>query len=271
MTLSALGGVNKQRLAENYETTVYLCDDASTDGTSESVRQHYPDTVLINGSGALFWGGGMRKAWELAAIEDYDFYIWLNDDVLITDDCFQTLLTTYSEASQSGMNVSAVVGCCEDSCGRLSYGGVNLHGSWYNPRMKMVGPEKNSLIEVDTMTGNIVLISRQTYQEHGMICERYAHLIGDTDYGLRITAGGGNVIICDDYLGACETNDLLAWKDATVPLMKRLSEIVSKKGLPLRPWSYFCFSHFGVIGGFVLMAKPYIGCIFPKIWKRENQ
>ena len=34
---------------------VYLVDDASTDGTSEAIKQNFPQVNIIQGNGNLFW------------------------------------------------------------------------------------------------------------------------------------------------------------------------------------------------------------------------
>ena len=36
---------------------VFLLDDGSSDGTSEAVKQHYPNVKILPGNGNLFWGG----------------------------------------------------------------------------------------------------------------------------------------------------------------------------------------------------------------------
>lgn len=61
---------------------VYLVDDNSTDGTSTLIHQKFPQVYLIQGNGNLFWSRGMYTAWKEAIKENYDYYLWLNDDIL---------------------------------------------------------------------------------------------------------------------------------------------------------------------------------------------
>ena len=70
---------------DTYSFSVYLVDDGSTDGTSEAVLQTYPQTHVIKGDGSLFWNHGMRTAWDAAAADEQDFYLWLNDDTLMKE------------------------------------------------------------------------------------------------------------------------------------------------------------------------------------------
>ena len=66
---------------------IYLVDDGSNDGTNESVSKLFPMVNIILGDGTLFWNKGMRLAWKTAAEkQDYEFYLWLNDDVLLNND-----------------------------------------------------------------------------------------------------------------------------------------------------------------------------------------
>ena len=58
--------------------SVYLVDDGSTDGTAEAVLSNFPEVNVINGSGNLFWAGGMRLAWNTALQSNPDYYLLLN-------------------------------------------------------------------------------------------------------------------------------------------------------------------------------------------------
>ena len=58
-------------------------DDASTDGTSDAVRQTYPQVKIFSGDGNLFWNGGMWGVFSEAMKDEPDYYLWLNDDTII--------------------------------------------------------------------------------------------------------------------------------------------------------------------------------------------
>jgi GT2 family glycosyltransferase len=71
---------------------VYLVDDASTDGTSEEIQVQYPSVNIIKGNGNLFWNRGMYLAWSYALNDNYDYYLWLNDDVVLYPFFFDELM-----------------------------------------------------------------------------------------------------------------------------------------------------------------------------------
>ena len=63
-TISCLRAIQKQRITDSVSVNVYLLDDGSTDGTSEAVKNEFPDVHLIKGSGQMFWNRGMHKSFS---------------------------------------------------------------------------------------------------------------------------------------------------------------------------------------------------------------
>jgi len=66
-TLQCLSELAKQLLPKGHRIEVFLVDDRSSDGTGDAVRREFPSVNLIEGTGALYWCGGMRLAWRTAA------------------------------------------------------------------------------------------------------------------------------------------------------------------------------------------------------------
>lgn len=54
---------------------VFLVDDASTDGTSDAVKQLFPEVHIIRGDGNLFWSRGMFTAWKEAVKGNYNYLL----------------------------------------------------------------------------------------------------------------------------------------------------------------------------------------------------
>src|SRR5580700_8623826 len=86
VTLKSVAALFQQRKAEGVQFTVFLVNDGSTDGTDEAVHSRFPDVRVLQGDGTLFWNGGMRMAFETAARESFDAYLFLNDDTFLYSD-----------------------------------------------------------------------------------------------------------------------------------------------------------------------------------------
>ncbi|MBO7640790.1 MAG: glycosyltransferase, partial [Bacteroidales bacterium] len=84
--------IDAMKTGGQYDFTVWLVDDGSTDGTWEAVEELFPQTRLVAGDGGLYWNQGMRLAWDSAAKEDYDFYLWLNDDTLMNEGALAAIM-----------------------------------------------------------------------------------------------------------------------------------------------------------------------------------
>jgi len=146
---------------------IFLLDDGSTDGTGDAVRKAFPQVSVIDGDGSLYWASGMRKAWEIAisGCQNWDGYIWLNDDTELRADAVERLFSV-------GDGEKIVVGELENSAGEIVYG----------------------LREGGFFTGNCVLVPSKAYKRLGMICGDYSHAWADYDYAAQAKRAGIGVV-----------------------------------------------------------------------------
>ena len=152
---------------DKYQHDIYLLDDNSNDKTGEIVKKSYPDINVIHGDGFFFWSKGTRKAWEYAyEKKDYDFYIWLNDDVKLFKNAF---LTMYNDFSNS--NLSIIVGTLKSSDINneiITYGGRDKIFDLIIPS----GKTQNCVM----MNGNFVFIHKNIFDSVGFIDKTYTQL-----------------------------------------------------------------------------------------------
>lgn len=209
-TLSAQKDLHEQVLPDNVNLTHVLVDDGSTDGTTQSVQEHYPDVEIVKGSGDLFWAGGMRHGWEQAVKQkEFDYLFVYNDDVHLIPEAIARLIETSLQYSKDGgASAHVVVGAFSNSDGSMtSYGGLLRASCWHPLRFRRVEPPDEDYITVDTMNMNGCLISKEALNKVGFLSEYFEHCSADYEYGLKLHKARGSVILASGYIGTCERND----------------------------------------------------------------
>jgi GT2 family glycosyltransferase len=244
-TLACLGRLFSQTL----ELNVFLVDDCSTDGTADAVKALFPHVRILTGSGDLFWCRGMRLAWEQAAPDDPDFYLWLNDDTHLFPGALVAMLSTWSAA---GRPDTIVIGSCSDpATGQRTYGG-QWRASGHPTDLRPVYPG-TSAIPCDTFQSNLLLVPRAVFKRIGML-DNFSHAIGDTDYGYRAWKAGCQCLIAPGYLAACPANPSPTYWFKGPSRRERWRLMNGRKGLPFRDWLRF--------------ARRHGGPLWPKYWVR---
>lgn len=206
-TMRCLGILTAQSRAGDM---VFLVDDGSTDGTAEAVAKEFSNVRIIKGDGSLFWAKGMRKVWEAAIAErnDWDGFLWLNDDTELDKDALQKLF-----AANDGERI--VVGNLANSKGEIVY-----------------GLRKDGLF-----TGNCVLVPRKVYERLGMICGEYSHAWADSDYAMMVKRAGIEVVSAG-VIGHAEWHPNRPSLKG-LPLRERIGMLSNPKGWNLHDlWLY---------------------------------
>lgn len=218
VTLSCL-----ERLFEiSQNIDVYCVDDNSTDGTAEAIVKSFPQVHLIHGDGNLFWCRGMRKAWAEASVHNYDFYFWLNDDLLLYDDCFDEML----QCSGENEHKAVIAGLVQETLTKqVIYGGFD--------KSKKLIAANGKLNEVHNLNGNFVLVPRYVFDKVGLFDSVYHHDLGDVAYGYEVHRQGMHVFTSRKYIGSSDSalqskNERIRLNGTT--LVKRFNKLYSPLG-----------------------------------------
>lgn len=260
-TLSCLKSLFRCQLPLNHILDVFLVDDGSTDGTANAVKEEFTQVHIIQGNGKLFWNQGMRLAWETAAqANEYDYYLWLNDDTILDYDAIFKLVETYQEIIIKDNKSAILCGACRssDESNDFSYGGRIESGPVF----------PNGQLQVcKYINGNVVLVPKEIFRVIGYLSTDYTHILGDIDYGLRVLKGNFYCYTTKTYLATCPPNDgLPAWCDPNTPLKVRWKLFHSPKGLNIREYIVYRKKFWGWKWIF-FAVKAYLKTISPKIYK----
>jgi GT2 family glycosyltransferase len=256
-TVACLKSLFKAEIPVNFAIEIFLVDDGSTDDTTEVVKENFPEVNIIQGDGKLFWSKGMHLAWVTAAkTKKYDFYLWLNDDVVLFPESILELLKTNCSKPDSIVCGSV----CSEIDGNITYGGTNELGN-------LIVPNGNAQ-KCSYFNGNVVLVPKSTYNIVGNIDPIFPHALGDYDYSLRANKKGVECFISNDYVGFCEKNaSLPAWCIPAIPFKKRIKSLYSPLGYS-HPYYYFIYEnrHFGLITALKHLITIHLRLLFPKLW-----
>lgn len=240
---------------------VYLVDDGSTDGTSSTIKQNFPQVNIIQGNGNLFWSRGMYTAWKEAIKGSYDFYLWLNDDI----ELYPFFLQELTECMTYGQNQCIVSGLIENfEKTEILYGGCDKYKNRIRPNKK---PQ-----EITFMNGNVVLIPAYVVNKIGIIDPKFHHDLGDIDYGLTAIKNNIKVYSTRIPIAAGYSNNLCRIRKWNTTLKNRFKKLYSPLGAPPPINFYFYKKHFGIIKAIKFTIFVYILNLLPdflisKIWK----
>lgn len=239
------------------DLNVYLVDDGSTDGTSEAILIDFPQVNLIKGSGNLFWNKGMRLAWEHAAKNDYEYYLWLNDDVVIYENCFDELFSCL-ELTENKAIISGIIETRDKK--NTLYGGFDSNKKLIKPNGKL-NPIRN-------MNGNVVIVPKEVYKVLGNLDIHYHHDLGDVDYGLRAQNKDIGVYTTRIAIASGDKNDICRVRQNNTTILKRFKKLYSPLGTNPRIIFYYRNKYFGFINAvFYFIFLHFINIIPDKLNK----
>lgn len=207
LTLACLASIYAQTNQVDYH--VVVLDNASADGSADAIAQQYPQARLIRSNENL----GFARGNNVAAREARgDFLLLLNSDTVILDHAIDKVV----EFARSRPKVGIVGGRTLFADGTLNYTschgrptpwsllcmGLGLSSLFRRSRLfdpeSIGGWERDSVREVDAVTGCFLLIRRTLWEQLGGFDERFFMYGEETDLCLRAWGAGSRCVIYPD-------------------------------------------------------------------------
>ena len=103
-------------------------------------------------------------------------------------------------------------------------------------------------MRVETMSGNIVLVSAAAFARLGNLSPAFVHILGDLDYGLRANSLGIPVFAGSGFFGTCEGPEMLGTSlDPKLSRAQRLRlRLREERKVHARDWRVFARLHSGL-------------------------
>jgi GT2 family glycosyltransferase len=170
-----------------------VVDNGSTDGTSDAVREAFPDTELVRTEKNLGFAEGnnvgMRKALELGA----DYVLVLNNDVEVDPAFVSALVEEAGRRPDAGALCSKIL--YFDPSDLIWFAGASFDPrSGYNGRQRGYRDRDDGryddVCETDRACGAAMLVPRKVLEEVGLFDRELFFYSEDTDWSLRAHAAG---------------------------------------------------------------------------------
>ncbi len=264
-TIACLSSLYQAVLSQEYALEVFLVDDGSTDGTGDAIKEQFPEVTVIQGSGSLFWAGGMRLAYNsVANPNEYDLFLLLNDDTLLFKNSLADLIAAHQYSLNNHKKYGIYVGSTLDpETNKFTYGGRSL----INKKSKQVIPTSNFQL-ANLANANILMISKNVIESIGFFDENFTHGIADYDYTLTANKKGFPIIVCPGYQGSCINDHGKNWLSKDTTFSSRIKYLHSPTGLAYNEYTYYIKKHFGYYAYFTAITKLWLKTFFPIIWDK---
>ena len=237
-TRECLESLNQQ---DSRQFRVIVVDDGSIDGTSDMISKEFPETILLNGDGNLWWIGavnkGIRHALNLSNPED--LILLLNDDLIVRRNYISSMI----DAAQS--NPGAIIGSVETTMTSpeiIKNGGIQVN--WSTAKRKVLNPGRQLdefpqgyTIEVSKLTGRGTLFPLRVFRDLGLYDEAHFRHCGDPELPLRAKFKAGYTL-------------LVNYDAVVISRVAEKKNINTKEHYTLSDWKEYFFgirSHFNIM------------------------
>jgi GT2 family glycosyltransferase len=175
---------------------VIVVDDGSTDDSARYIGEHYPEVILIEGDGSLWWSGAVNLGIRYALEHRADYVCLLNNDNTFGRN-FLTVLVDTARSEDVPCVCSKVY---KKDTDRVFYAG-GTRNRWGELVMRSGQDCEafNVATDTDWAGGMGVLIRCDVFSRVGLFDEkRFPHYFGDADFYFRLRAHGYRILFQPD-------------------------------------------------------------------------
>lgn len=178
---------------KNFKTVIV--DDGSTDGTSDMIKEKFPEVVLLKEKGDLWWAEATNIGVKYAIAQGADYIMTLNDDTLPSEDYIEKMYYWMGKEPEALLGALAI----DVKTNKIIYGGEILH--WGNGKStylinNLSKEEQKGLHKVNIFPGRGLLIPIKVFEKIGFYdSKNFPQTVADNDFAFRAINHGFKIYI----------------------------------------------------------------------------
>jgi len=184
---------------DNYRNKqIYLVNDGSSDNTREKVLQRYPQVIICQGNGNLWWSGAINLGLAYALKSDCNLVLWLNDDNCVDVNTINIMVDAHQQCGKNSVIASRTLSLQTKD---VEWAGEppRWHPDFQNWQMFDSNDEIHSLQHPPGGRG--VLFPLQCFVQLGLVdAHNFPHYWADHDFHYRAMKAGYNYYLVDNAI-----------------------------------------------------------------------
>ncbi len=205
-------------LSSSYKNLkVIVVDNASTDGSSEFIKNNYKKVVVIENKTNLGWTGGNNKGIKYALGKKTDFIFILNNDTQIDKKCIEELAKEIDEKDEIGIvGPKIFLKVNGKKTNRISFAGgkfkPNRYFGVHIGNNKLDSKAYGKVKQTEFVTGAAIMIKNEVFKKVGLFDDKYFIYYDEADFCMRARKKGYKIFyvptahVYHDFSGTVELN-----------------------------------------------------------------
>lgn len=181
---------------KNFE--ILVLDNASEEGSVESIRSRFPDVGMIRNTQNLGYAKGNNVGIKYALDKGADYVFILNSDTTLDENVLHELIKAARSVGNPAILAPKVY--YYDRRNVINSMGTTINWFRLRPNLDLCGQEDNGrfgeIRQKDILVGCALLINKMTFEKIGFFDEKFFAFHEDADLSLRnMKYGGKNLVV----------------------------------------------------------------------------
>lgn len=194
--------------SDDLEVHVVVVDDGSTDGTSDALREQFPDVDIVKGDGNLWFTEGTNAGIRNALERDPKYVLLMNDDQVFDPDFLKYLVETAERNPRSVVGPLLLLWDTPHRVFQTAPVWKTFNGGWQHWYSQTVWTVPERPWKVDLIVGNCVLVPAAAFAECGLMNSTRFPNMGDAEFTPRLRKAGWTLLIAPRSRVFCQPNNI---------------------------------------------------------------